>query len=86
MLSATVPRARRHPPDIQHEVLVEALDLRVFQRGLEQGVQHVEAGLVGGEPVRSIFMPPKRRTLTEPSGLRLHGQPHCSSWVISRGH
>ncbi len=36
--------------DIQHEVLVEALDLRVFQRGLEQSVQHVEAGLVGGEP------------------------------------
>lgn len=31
-------------------MLVEALDLRVFQRGLEQGVQHVEAGLVGGEP------------------------------------
>ncbi|MNV52133.1 hypothetical protein D3C71_1442100 [compost metagenome] len=36
--------------NIQHKVLVETLDLRVFERGLEQGMQHVEAGLVGGEP------------------------------------
>ena len=35
--------------------------------------------------VRSIFMPPKGRTATVPSGLRLHGQPQCSSWIISSG-
>ena len=29
--------------------------------------------------VRSTFMPPKARTLMLPSGLRLHGQPQCSS-------
>ena len=33
-----------------HEPLVVALHLAVLQRGLEQRVQHVEAGLVGGEP------------------------------------
>ena len=32
------------------EVLIEALDRRILDRGLEQRVQHVEAGLVGGEP------------------------------------
>ena len=36
--------------EIQTEVLVEALDGRVLDGGLEQGVQDVEAGLVGGEP------------------------------------
>jgi hypothetical protein len=35
---------------INAEMLVEALDRRVLDRGLEQGVQHVEAGLVGGKP------------------------------------
>ena len=35
---------------VDAEVLVEALDRRVLDRGLEQRVQHVEAGLVGGEP------------------------------------
>ncbi len=71
--------------NIQHEMFVKTLDLRELQRGLEQRVQHMEAGLIGGEPVRSIFMPPKRRTLTLPSGRRLHGHPHSSSWVISVG-
>ena len=33
-----------------HEPLVVALDRAVLQRGLEQRVQHVEAGLVRGEP------------------------------------
>ena len=32
------------------EALVVALDAVVLERGLEQRVQHVEAGLVGGEP------------------------------------
>lgn len=32
------------------EVLVETLDRRVLDRGLEQGVENVEAGLVGREP------------------------------------
>ena len=31
-------------------MLVEAFDRRELQGGLEQRVQHVEAGLVGGEP------------------------------------
>src|SRR5713101_7488623 len=30
-------------------------------------------------------MPPKGRTLTRPSGSRLHGQPQCSSWMTSPG-
>ncbi|MNB88437.1 hypothetical protein D3C75_354510 [compost metagenome] len=36
--------------DIQHEVLVKALDLRELQRGLEQGMKHVEAGFIGSKP------------------------------------
>lgn len=71
--------------NIQNKMFVEALDLRELKRGLEQGVQHMKAGFIGSEPVRSIFMPPNRRTLTLPSGRRLHGHPHCSSWVISVG-
>ena len=31
-------------------MFVEALDLGELQRGLEQGVEHMEAGLVGGKP------------------------------------
>ncbi len=38
------------------------LDLRELQRGLEQRVQHMEAVLSAANQVRSIFMPPKRRT------------------------
>ncbi len=71
--------------NIQHEMFVKALDLWELQGSLEQGMQHMEAGFIRGEPVRSIFIPPKRRTLTLPSGRRLHGQPHCSSCVISVG-
>jgi hypothetical protein len=35
---------------VHAEVLVQAPDRRVLHRRLEQRVQHVEAGLVGGEP------------------------------------
>ncbi len=35
----------------------------------------MEAGLIGGEPGTLDFLPPKRRTLTLPSGRRLHGHP-----------
>ena len=42
-------------------------------------------GLSAANQVRSIFIPPKARTLTCPSFLRLHGQPQCSSWVSSTG-
>ena len=35
---------------LRHEPLVVADDAGVLQRGLEEGVEHVEAGLVGGEP------------------------------------
>ena len=31
-------------------MLIKTLDLRVFQRGLEQGVQHMKAGFIGGKP------------------------------------
>lgn len=36
--------------NIQYEMFVKTLDLRELQRGLEQRVQHMEAGLIGGEP------------------------------------
>ena len=36
--------------DVDAEVLVETLDRRVLDRGLEEGVENVEAGLVGREP------------------------------------
>ena len=35
---------------IEAEVLIETFDRGVLDGGLEQGVQHVEAGLVGGKP------------------------------------
>jgi hypothetical protein len=35
---------------VDAEMLVEAPDRRELDRGLEQRVEHVEAGLVGGEP------------------------------------
>ncbi|EXI86819.1 MAG: hypothetical protein AW12_02116 [Candidatus Accumulibacter sp. BA-94] len=35
---------------VDAEMLVETLDRGILDRGLEQRVQHVEAGLVGGEP------------------------------------
>lgn len=66
-------------------MFVKALNLGKLKGGLEEGMQHVEAILSAANQVRSIFMPPKRRTLTLPSGRRLHGHPHCSSWVISVG-
>ncbi len=37
--------------------------------------------LSAANQVRLIFMPPKGRTATEPSGSRLQGQPQCSSWM-----
>jgi hypothetical protein len=36
--------------NIEDKMLVESFDLRVFQRGLEQSVQHVEAGFIGRKP------------------------------------
>jgi len=35
---------------IDTEVFVETLDRRILDRGLEERVQHVKAGLVGGKP------------------------------------
>ena len=35
--------------------------------------------------VRRMRMPPKGRTATLPSSLRLQGQPQCSSWISSLG-
>jgi len=39
-----------HDQQVGRVELVEALDRGILERGLEQGVQHVEAGLVGGIP------------------------------------
>src|SRR5699024_10911020 len=41
--------------NIQHEMFVKTLDLRELQRGLEHRVQHIEAGLIGGEPCTLDF-------------------------------
>ncbi len=38
----------------------------------------MEAGLIGGEPGTLDFHAAERRTLTLPSGRRLHGHPHSS--------
>lgn len=36
--------------NIQHKMFVKALDLRELQGSLEQGMQHMEAGFIRGEP------------------------------------
>ena len=36
--------------DIEDEMFIKALNLWELKGGLEQGMQHVEAGLIGGEP------------------------------------
>src|SRR5690554_1288156 len=36
--------------EINHKKLIEALNIWVFERGLEQRMEHVEAGFIGGEP------------------------------------
>ena len=41
--------------------------------------------LSAANQVRILFMPPKARTATRPSGCRLHGHPQCSSCSSSRG-
>jgi len=41
--------------------------------------------LSAANQVRFFFIPPNGRTATWPSGVRLHGQPQCSSCIISRG-
>ena len=41
--------------EIEHKMLIEALDGGEGNGGLEQGVQHVEAGLVGCEPGAGHF-------------------------------
>ena len=43
--------------NIQHEVLVETLNLRELEGGLEEGMQHMEAGFIGGEPSTFDFHP-----------------------------
>src|SRR6266545_915398 len=44
-----------------NEPFVVARDRLVFERGLEEGMEHVEAGLVGGEP-RALFLHPAEGT------------------------
>lgn len=36
--------------NVENEMFIEALNLWELKGGLEQGVQHVEAGFIGGEP------------------------------------
>lgn len=46
-------RATRLPvinQNVEDEMFIEALNLWELEGGLEQGVQHVEAGFIGGEP------------------------------------
>jgi len=44
---------------VEHKVLIEALNLGVFEGSLKQGVEHMEAGLIGGEPGAGGFHAPK---------------------------
>jgi hypothetical protein len=48
-------------------------------------VEHVEAGLVRGEPGAVLLHAAERPHRDVPSGSRLHGQPQCSSRSSSRG-
>ena len=43
--------------NIQHKVFVKALDLWELQRGLEQGMQHMEAGFIRSKPGTLNFHP-----------------------------
>ena len=79
----TAPVVNQQPGD---EPLVVALDALVLERRLEQGVQHVEAGLVGREP-RPLHLHAAERPHGN-AAVRLAastGSPQCSSWTISRG-
>ena len=40
-------------------MFIEALDLGELEGGLEQGMQHMEAGLIGGKPRTFDFHPPE---------------------------
>ncbi len=64
-------------------MFVKTLDLWELKEVWNR-VCSMEAGLISGKPERSIFIPPKRRTLTLPSGRRLHGSP-LFKLVISVG-
>ncbi len=35
---------------IQYKKLIKALDIRIFQRGLKQGMQNMKTGFIGGKP------------------------------------
>src|SRR2546428_12840096 len=67
------------------EPLVVARDLRVLERGLEEGMEHVEAGLVGGVERSVHGHAAEGARAHAPVGSRLHGQPQCSSWITSPG-
>src|SRR5258706_2706746 len=41
--------------------------------------------LSAANSVRFTVIPPKGRTLTRPSGSRLHGHPQCSIWIACSG-
>ncbi len=62
--------------NIQHEMFVKTLDLRDC-RGLEQRVQHMEAGLIGGRNRGALDFHAAEATYVDalPSGRRLHGHP-----------
>jgi uncharacterized protein YheU (UPF0270 family) len=58
---------------VERVVLVEAGDRGKLQRGLEQGVQDVEAGLVGGEPGTLLLHAAKRTHRDRAVGLAVPG-------------
>ena len=84
---ATTPCTRpSSTSSLRDEPLVVARDRGVLQRGLEQRVQHVEAGLVGGEPGAHLLHAAERAH--RDVAVRLAGstgQPQCSSCSSSRG-
>ncbi len=66
-------------------MFVETLDLRELQRGLEQRVQHMEAGLIGGEPGALDFHAAEATYVDATIRATAPWAPHSSSWVISVG-
>jgi hypothetical protein len=50
MFIATRPRACHHRPECRGRNVHQSVEFGELKGGLEQGVQHVEAGFIGGKP------------------------------------
>ena len=68
-----------------HELLVVPRDLVVLQRRLEQRVQHVEAGLVGGEPGAHLLHAAERADGDRPSAAGSTGSPSAPAGAARGG-